>query len=125
MTRAVHGFNVQLEKLAELTLVLLVGAILAYTEPSALSWWFIPLFLVVLRPLAVTAGMIGGSSSLYQLAMISWFGIRVVGSVFYLMYAIRQGITSALAKQLTTITLITIAASIVVHGATVRPLMKG
>jgi NhaP-type Na+/H+ or K+/H+ antiporter len=124
MTRAVHGFNVQLEKLAELTLVLLVGAMLPYAEPSTLSWWFIPLFLVVLRPLAVIGGTLGGPSSGHQRAMMSWFGIRGIGSVFYLMYSIRQGIDLALAQQLVTITLLTVAVSIFVHGATVRPLMK-
>lgn len=123
MTRAVRAFNAQLERLAELTLVLLVGAMLAYVRPGNMQWWFIPLFFVILRPLAVFAGTVGGSYERYQRAMMSWFGIRGIGSVFYLMFAIRHGIDTALAQQLATITLVTVAASIMVHGASVRPLI--
>jgi NhaP-type Na+/H+ or K+/H+ antiporter len=124
MTRAVHAFNAQLERLAELTLVLLVGAMLAYVRPVAMQWWFIPLFFVILRPVAVIAGTAGGSYGEYQRAMMSWFGIRGIGSVFYLLFAIRHGISDTLAQQLATITLVTVAASIMLHGASVRPLMK-
>ncbi|OZI26019.1 sodium:proton antiporter [Bordetella genomosp. 9] len=124
MTRAVHAFNAQLERLAELTLVLLVGAMLAYVSPEAMPWWFTPLFFVLLRPVAVIAGTAGSSHDGYQLAMMSWFGIRGIGSVFYLLFAIRHGISTALAQQLATITLVTVAASIMLHGASVRPLMR-
>jgi NhaP-type Na+/H+ or K+/H+ antiporter len=124
MRRAVHAFNAQLERLAELTLVLLVGAMLAYVRPGTMQWWFIPLFFVILRPVAVIAGTAGSSHDGYQRAMMSWFGIRGIGSVFYLMFAIRHGISTALAQQLATITLVTVAASIMLHGASVRPLMK-
>jgi sodium/hydrogen antiporter len=56
--------------------------------------------------------------------MISWFGIRGIGSVFYLMFAIRHGVTGPLAQQLITFTLVTVAASILVHGMSVKPLMQ-
>jgi len=59
-----------------------------------------------------------------QRAMISWFGIRGIGSVYYLLFAIRHGVTGALAQQLITFTLVTVAASIVVHGVSVTPLMR-
>jgi NhaP-type Na+/H+ or K+/H+ antiporter len=124
MTNAVHSFNAQLEKLAELTLVLLVGAMLPYATPWAALWWFIPVLFLLLRPLAVTLGTLGGSYGFHKSAMISWFGIRGIGSVFYLMYAIRHGISGELAQQLVTITLVTVVVSIMVHGASARPLMK-
>jgi NhaP-type Na+/H+ or K+/H+ antiporter len=124
MTRAVLGFNEQLEKLAELAVVLLVGAMLPYASSSYALWWFIPLLFVVLRPLAVWAGTLGEPVSVAQCAMLCWFGIRGIGSVFYLMLAIRYGVTEPLAQQLISITLITVAASIVVHGVSVRPLMR-
>src|SRR6185369_1109981 len=61
MTRAVRGFNEQLEKLAELAIVLILGAMLPYVRPTANLWWFIPLLFVLLRPAAVVAGMLGHS----------------------------------------------------------------
>jgi NhaP-type Na+/H+ or K+/H+ antiporter len=124
MTLGVQEFNEQLERLAELAIVLLVGAMLSYEAPSAAIWWFIPLLFLLLRPLAVTAGTLGEPMTARQRAMISWFGIRGIGSVFYLMFAIRHGVTGPLAQQLITFTLVTVAASIVVHGVSVTPLMR-
>jgi len=124
MTLAVQEFNEQLEKLAELAIVLLVGAMLSYDAPSIAIWWFIPLLFLILRPLSVAAGTLGEPMTSRQRAMISWFGIRGIGSVFYLMFAIRHGVTGPLAQQMITFTLVTVAASIVVHGVSVTPLMR-
>lgn len=124
MTLGVQEFNEQLEKLAELAIVLLVGAMLSYDAPSVAIWWFVPLLFLLLRPLAVAAGTLGEPMTPRQRSMISWFGIRGIGSVFYLMFAIRHGVTGALAQQLITFTLVTVAASIVVHGVSVTPLMR-
>ena len=124
MLSAVQGFNQQLEKVAELAIVLLVGAMLSYTEPWPDLWWLIPLLLVALRPLAVFVGTVGEPMAPRQRWMTAWFGIRGIGSVFYLMFAIRHGVAGALAQQLVTITLLTVAASIVLHGVSMRPLMR-
>jgi NhaP-type Na+/H+ or K+/H+ antiporter len=124
MTFAVQKFNEQLERLAELAIVLLVGAMLSYKAPSIAIWWFIPLLFLVLRPLAVAAGTLGEPMTARQRSMISWFGIRGIGSVFYLMFAIRHGVAGPLAQQLMTFTLVTVAASILVHGISVKPLMR-
>lgn len=124
MRDSVQGFNGQLERLAELPLVLLVGAMLAYARPLPLLWWFLPLLLGVLRPLSVLVALPGGGVSRRQRAMIGWFGIRGIGSVFYLLLALRHGIDSALADTLISLTLWTVAASIVAHGLTAQPLMR-
>jgi NhaP-type Na+/H+ or K+/H+ antiporter len=124
MTHAVHSFNAQLERLAELTLVLLVGAMLPYAALRTMQWWFIPVLFVVLRPVAVLVGTARSSQGWHQRVMTCWFGIRGIGSIFYLMFAIRQGVDPGLAEQLVTITLVTVAASILLHGASVRPLLK-
>jgi NhaP-type Na+/H+ or K+/H+ antiporter len=124
MTHAVHGFNGQLERLAELTMVLLVGAMLPYATPWDVLGWFIPLLFVVIRPVAVFAGTLGEPIGLPQRAMIGWFGIRGIGSVFYLLFAMRLGVSGALAQQLLTLTLASVATSILIHGVTVRPLLR-
>lgn len=124
MTLAVRGFNEQLEKLAELAIVLLVGAMLAYAAPSIDLWWFIPVLFLVLRPLAVSAGALGEPMTGRQRSMISWFGIRGIGSLFYLLFAIRHGVNGPLAQQMITFTLATVVVSIVLHGVSVRPLMQ-
>ena len=51
-------------------------------------------------------------------------GIRGIGSIYYLMYAISHGIKTSLADQLVSITVSVVAVSIVAHGISVTPLMK-
>jgi sodium/hydrogen antiporter len=124
MRDSVQGFNEQLEKLAELALVLVVGAMLAYAEPLPAVWWFVPLLLLVLRPLSVSVAVHRQGLSIPQTAMIGWFGIRGIGSVFYLMFALRHGLEPHMGQQLVSLTLWTVAISIVTHGITAQPLMR-
>jgi len=54
--------------------------------------WFLLLLFFVARPLSVWLGLLGATSvSRDQRILISWLGIRGVGSIFYLMYAINHG----------------------------------
>jgi NhaP-type Na+/H+ or K+/H+ antiporter len=124
MRDSVQVFNEQLERLAELALVLMVGAMLAFAKPLPAVWWFVPLLLLVLRPLSVVASTLGERVSLPQFAMIGWFGIRGIGSVFYLLLALRYGVEESVANTLVSLTLWTVAASIIVHGLTAQPLMR-
>jgi NhaP-type Na+/H+ or K+/H+ antiporter len=124
MRDSVQLFNGQLEKLAELALVLLVGAMLAYAQPLPEVWWFVPLVLLVLRPLSTLPATVGERLTLPQATMIAWFGIRGIGSVYYLLFALRQGLDARTAETLVSLTLWTVAASIVVHGLTAQPLMR-
>ena len=86
---------------------------------------FVALLFLVARPAAVWIGLLGATTiSRDQRILISWFGIRGVGSMFYLVYAINHGLPLALAQHLIAITLTTVAASIVLHGISVTPLMS-
>jgi len=102
----------------------MVGAMLAYAKPLQAGWWFVPLVLVVLRPLSVLAALPGEGLTAPQQAMIGWFGIRGIGSVFYLLFALRHGVEPRIADTLVSLTLWTVAASIVAHGITAQPLMR-
>lgn len=124
MTGAVRAFNTQLEHLAELTVVLLVGMLLPYTTALSALWWFIPAVLLFVRPVAVANGALGTAILGRSGAMAAWFRIRGIGSVFYLMYAISHGVSEPLALLLVTLTITVVSASILVHGISIRPLMK-
>jgi len=124
MRHEVQGFNEQLERIAEVAAVLVVGAMLAYTYVPASAGWFVALLLVVVRPLSVWLGLIGAPVSRDQRILISWFGIRGIGSIYYLMYAINHGLPGALAEQIIALTLTAVAVSIVLHGISVTPLMN-
>jgi len=101
----------------------MVGAMLAYVRPMPAVWWFVPLLLLVLRPVSVMAATVGEGLATPQHAMLGWFGIRGIGSVFYLLLAISQGIELRDADTLVSLTLWTVAASVVAHGLSSQPLM--
>ena len=123
MMQEVQSFNERLERLAEVVVVLMAGAMLAYTVLPAHSGLFIAVLFLVVRPLAVWFGLIGARVSREQRWLIAWFGIRGIGSIYYLMFAINQGVARPLAEQLIALTVNVVAVSIVMHGVSVTPLM--
>jgi len=124
LAQAVLGFNEQLERIGEVAVVVLIGGLLATSQLPSASIWFVPLLLLVIRPVSVWLGLLGSHSSGTQRWLIAWFGIRGIGSVYYLAYAVQHGLEPALAKQLAALVLTTVAASIIVHGISVTPLMR-
>ena len=123
MMHAALSFNKQLERVGEIAVVLIIGAMLSYTFLLPFALWFVPLLFLLIRPVSVWLGLLGSRSSREQRGLISWFGIRGIGSIYYLMYAINHGLERTLAEQLVTVTLIVVSTSIVVHGVSVTPLM--
>lgn len=123
MAQAVLGFNQQIERIGEVTVVIVIGAMLWAVQWHSAGWWLVPLLLLFIRPVAVALGLLRSSSLTGQRWLIAWFGIRGVGSLYYLMYAINHGVSSRLADQLTALTLTVVVTSIVVHGISVTPLM--
>ncbi|XLZ72887.1 sodium:proton antiporter [Massilia sp. SR12] len=124
MTRAVLGFNEQLERIAELGIVLVIGAMLPHIGSPGSLWWFAPLLFLVVRPLSVVLGMTGAGIPLHKKMLVGWLGIRGIGSVYYLEFALNHGMAGAGAQDLVTLTLGVVATSILAHGVTVRPLMR-
>lgn len=123
MMLAVRGFNEQLERIGEVAVVLVVGAMIAYISIRVSTVWFVLLLFIVVRPVSVWIGLLGAPISGDQRKLIAWFGIRGIGSIYYLMYAINHGLPRPLAEQIIEITLVTIMVSIVLHGISVTPLM--
>lgn len=116
-------FKEHLERLSEVVLILLIGGTL-FLDSWNLKAVLLALFLfVVARPVSVLISLIGMRSSWRIKAMTGWFGVRGIGSLYYLMYAIQHGLPEALALELIQLTLIVVALSILLHGISVKPLM--
>lgn len=124
MARTVLSFNEQLEHIAEVALVLTVGAVLRPRHFYGDLLWFVPVLLLVIRPLAVWVGLLGSQCSRLQKAYIGWFGIRGIGSLYYLSFALEHGLPDRLGERLSGLTLVTVTASIVLHGISVTPMMR-
>jgi len=124
MAAAVLGFNEQLERLAELALVLVTGALLSLVDFSWPLLGFSLLLFLVIRPLAVGPVALASGMNKRQAAMVSWFGIRGIGSLYYLFYALNHGVAGDAADWLLQVVLSVIAASIILHGISVTPMMR-
>jgi NhaP-type Na+/H+ or K+/H+ antiporter len=116
-------FKEHLERLSEMVLVILIGGTLFLT-----SWTWaavgLSLFLfVVARPLSVLVALAGSGTAWKIRGMSAWFGVRGVGSLYYLMFAIQHGLPETLALQLIQFTLIVVTLSILLHGTSVKPML--
>jgi NhaP-type Na+/H+ or K+/H+ antiporter len=123
MVEEALGVVEQLERIGEAAVVLLLGGLFTGRFLALDAWWFVLALFFVVRPVAVWAG-VGRRGSPIQRRLAMWFGIRGIGSVYYLCYGIAHGVPAPLAERLVAITFTTIVASLLVHGISVTPLMK-
>ncbi len=125
LTETVLEFNLRAERIGEFIVMLLVGAVLLPHLATAAGWVLIALILLLIRPLAVWAVLLDGRlGDAPPRGLIAWFGIRGLGSVYYLSHAIQQGLPFELAEPLAAVVLSTVAVSVIVHGVSVPPLMR-
>ncbi len=124
MMRQVERFNSQLDSFAEVGMVLVVGVLLASVRLDVRYLWFVPLLFLLIRPIAVAIGLLGTDAKPNQRRLMAWFGIRGIGSLYYLLYAINHGLERGLSQQLLSVTLVVVICSVVVHGVSVTPLMR-
>lgn len=118
----VISFGDTLERLLEVLLVVIVGAavVSAFTLGGALL--ALALF-VVIRPAATWMCLAGSPTSRLQRALMGWFGIRGIGSIYYLTYALNHGARED-ADVLVPITMTAIAASVLLHGISSQPILS-
>lgn len=116
-------FKEHLERLSELMLVLLLGGMLAFSYWNWRSAALAAFVFLVARPLSVLLCLGGTGTSWRIRGMVGWFGVRGIGSIYYLMYSIQHGLPHDLARELIQLTLVVITLSILVHGISVKPLM--
>ena len=115
-------FKEHIERISELTLVLLLGGMVSVQN---WNWDTIgtALFLfLIARPVSVLLGLAGSGSSMRVRGITGWFGVRGIGSIYYLMFAINHGLPKGLAQDMIQITIVVVMLSIVIHGTSVKPL---
>lgn len=122
--QAILFFNEQLERLGEAGMVILLGGMVVLTPSALQDAWFLPVLFLLIRPVSVAIGLWGSAIPATQTRLIAWFGIRGIGSLYYLMYAVERGLAPELAARLTSLVLITVGASVLLHGLSVTPLMN-
>jgi NhaP-type Na+/H+ or K+/H+ antiporter len=115
-----HAFTLTVEKLAEMAVMLILGSVL----PLADFWELgLPLLVVVfgllfvVRPLAAWIALLGSRAKRNERIFIAWFGIRGIGSVYYLGFALESFQTPEARPVFAAISA-AIVASVVLHGLT-------
>ena len=116
------SFGGTAERLAEILMVVIVGICVA----GYWDWRAVPLALVlffVIRPLATLIFLAGSPTGKMQRLMMAWFGIRGIGSLYYLSYALNHGLSESL-NEMVGLTLSVVALSILLHGISSQPALN-
>jgi sodium/hydrogen antiporter len=116
------SFGDTAERILEVLLVVLVGVLLS-SHWSLRAMPLALLLLLVIRPLATHFFLISSPTNRAQRHLMGWFGIRGIGSLYYLSYALSHGVTGGPAAELASVTISTIALSILLHGTSAPPIL--
>lgn len=124
--RDMHDVTEQVERLAMMVLLLLFGGALVSGLLASVGWIEIGVALIILlliRPLTGMIGLIGHRADLGEKLTLAFFGIRGVGSIYYLAYGLNH-VAVASSDRLWGLVGIVILFSILLHGLTVTPVMR-
>jgi sodium/hydrogen antiporter len=125
--QVLHGFIEQVERLAVAWLLLLVGGALVTGSVGEFRWSSVIVAVAVvfiIRPLAAWLSLLGGRTGWRERLAISFFGIRGIGSLYYLAYALGAASFVVPERELWTVVLATVVLSVAVHGITATPIMN-
>jgi len=114
------AFGSLVERSMEVFLATLLGVVLANHWDWRAAGIGALLFLVI-RPLSVLLMPWGRLLDGPQRLLIGWFGIRGIGSLFYLFFALNHNLQPEVARLCIDLTLSVVALSILVHGLSTQP----
>ncbi len=122
-----HEFAEQIERVLMMVVLVVFGGALVATDifsplPTATVMFGIAAICIV-RPISGFVSLIGSPTPLAERVAISVYGIRGLGSVYYLAYAAQKADFTGIDTIWTTVAF-TIVLSIVLHGVTVTPVMR-
>ena len=121
-----HDVTEQIERLAMMVLLLLFGGAVVSGLFHAVRWVDVAVALVVLlvvRPLTGWIGLWGHRADRSEKWTLAFFGIRGVGSIYYLAYGLNH-IDVAGTQRLWGLLGLVVLFSVVLHGLTVTPIMR-
>jgi NhaP-type Na+/H+ or K+/H+ antiporter len=122
-----HDFAEQIERVAMMLMLVLFGG--ALTSGLLAEWdWaalaFGAVCLLVVRPLSGLISLSGLACPFGEKAVIAFFGIRGIGSAYYLAYGLTHAEVFERPEYLWSVIALIILASIVLHGVTVTPALR-
>jgi sodium/hydrogen antiporter len=124
--REMHDITEQVERIAMMVLLLMFGGALMSGLLAALQWidvFAALVILLVIRPVAGWIGLIGFPAAAGEKFTLAFFGIRGVGSIYYLAYGLNH-LSLPNGERLWAIMGLVVLLSILLHGLTVTPIMR-
>ena len=118
--RRLHDFTEQVERILVAIVLLLFGGLLVHGILAALTStmiWISILFVLLIRPLTAILVMLDEKFRFKEKLAIAFFGIRGMGSLFYLSFGLNKGLFKY-EKELWSIVSLIIVISIIIHGFT-------
>ncbi|MEN9519260.1 MAG: hypothetical protein RLZZ381_1848 [Cyanobacteriota bacterium] len=120
-------FTEQIEKLLEVTVIIVLGNVLLVNpmlKYAGQSLLVAGLLFLVIRPLGVWLSMLRSGLPATTRNLIGWFGIKGLGSIYYLAYVLGEGVIGETAEQIAWITYTVVVLSMIVHGISAYPLIE-
>jgi NhaP-type Na+/H+ or K+/H+ antiporter len=122
-----HDFGEQIERMLTMVLLVCFGSVLAEgTLLAHVNWRVVGVAIVVLilvRPILAWMSLLGCPRPQAEKVIVSVFGIRGIGSIYYLAYASGRASFPGIETVWSTVFLI-ILLSILLHGVAVTPVMR-
>ncbi|HEX8754709.1 MAG TPA: cation:proton antiporter [Steroidobacteraceae bacterium] len=121
-----HAFADQMERLAMALVLALLGAAIAAGLLAPLRWpalAFAAVTLFAVRPLSCFVGFIGSRQPRPVRLAIGYFGIRGLGSLYYMSYAGGTGELQDV-QQLWAVVALVVLLSVVIYGISANPIMQ-
>jgi sodium/hydrogen antiporter len=121
-----HDFAEQTERLLMMVLLVLFGGAVAGGVLAPLDWAGVAAalaFVFVVRPAAGLVSLLGSPHPVAERAAIAFFGIRGLGSFYYLAFAANAALFPEM-DRLWAVVSLTVLISVGLHGVTVTPAMQ-
>jgi NhaP-type Na+/H+ or K+/H+ antiporter len=120
-----HDFSEEMERILVAVLMFLIGAYIASGALLPLSWEGTAVAVAVIflvRPLTAMISFAGLPLPRWDKWVLSFYGIRGIGSLYYLGYALHRA-DFAQAKELWAVVLLILVISVIVHGLSAQQAM--
>jgi len=121
-----HDFTEEIERIFVTFLFVIIGIYMAAHIEELLDWRLIATALaiiLIIRPVSGWIALARTDLSRFEKFVLSFYGIRGVGSIYYLMYALGEA-DFADSEKLIHLTTITIILSVLIHGITAATIQK-
>ncbi|WP_105031303.1 cation:proton antiporter [Arthrobacter ruber] len=122
-----HSYIEQLERLLTVVVLVLLGGAVArglFEGLRPLEVVVAVAFILLVRPVSAWVSLARGKTGPRERGVLAFFGVRGIGSIYYLSYALSKGEFSADESTLWRIGGLVIVLSIVVHGVTAAPVIN-